>query len=169
MSKYRLSFVTNSSSSSFLCEICGHMESGYDMGASELGFAQCCNGHTFCEDHRLSPEITKEQLMEELKDKVKYYQQYSDDKWYKDQIEEHEQRLSLVPEMNEDKVTEEYLALFDGLPKEFCPICMLDEVRKEDILMYIEKKTDVKTSQVKLEIRQKFKDLSELRQYLKGE
>lgn len=29
--KYRKSFVTNSSSSSFICEVCGEVESGYDM------------------------------------------------------------------------------------------------------------------------------------------
>ena len=46
--KYRKDFVTNSSSSSFVCEICGNVDSGYDCSASELGFAECVNGHCFC-------------------------------------------------------------------------------------------------------------------------
>lgn len=33
--KFRSTFVTNSSSSSYVCEICGRTESGYDLGLSD--------------------------------------------------------------------------------------------------------------------------------------
>lgn len=33
--KFRKDFVTNSSSSSYVCEICGRTESGWDMELSE--------------------------------------------------------------------------------------------------------------------------------------
>lgn len=51
--KYRKDFVTNSSSSSFICEICGHDESGMDMRLEDAGMCSCENGHTFCESHLL--------------------------------------------------------------------------------------------------------------------
>jgi hypothetical protein len=54
--KIRNGFVSNSSSSSFICEICGHTEIGYDDSASDLGFAVCVNEHIFCEEHLLKDE-----------------------------------------------------------------------------------------------------------------
>lgn len=54
--KKRNGFVSNSSSSSFICEICNHTEVGYDDSLSDLGFAQCVNEHIFCEEHLLDNE-----------------------------------------------------------------------------------------------------------------
>lgn len=53
--KYRKSFVTNSSSSSFICEVCGEVESGYDMDYEEAGMVECEHGHMFCKSHLLKP------------------------------------------------------------------------------------------------------------------
>ena len=49
--KIRSGFVSNSSSSSFTCEVCGNTDAGYDVSMGELGFVGCENDHTFCEDH----------------------------------------------------------------------------------------------------------------------
>ena len=52
--KFRRGFVTNSSSSSFICQICGSVESGWDMSAWEAGFVECENGHEFCQEHMVN-------------------------------------------------------------------------------------------------------------------
>ena len=73
--KYRKCHVTNSSSSSFVCDICGRVESGWDMGLSEAGMYECVNGHTFCWDESL--KVSKEDLikiiLEEGWNKKTYY------------------------------------------------------------------------------------------------
>jgi len=49
--KIRTGFVSNSSSSSFICDVCGHEISGWDMCLSEAEMVECINGHTFCDEH----------------------------------------------------------------------------------------------------------------------
>ena len=48
--KFRKSFVTNSSSSSYISEYCGKEASGWDMSLSEAEMIECVNGHTVCEE-----------------------------------------------------------------------------------------------------------------------
>ena len=49
--KVRKGFVSNSSSTSYTCEICGGTESGWDSSPMEdFGFIECENGHIICMD-----------------------------------------------------------------------------------------------------------------------
>jgi hypothetical protein len=48
--KTRFGFVSNSSSSSFVCELCGNTEEGYEMSLSAAGMGECVNGHIICID-----------------------------------------------------------------------------------------------------------------------
>jgi hypothetical protein len=48
--KIRAGFVSNSSSSSFVCEISGSAEGGYDASPSDCGMARCVNYHTFMQE-----------------------------------------------------------------------------------------------------------------------
>ena len=52
--KIRLGFVSNSSSSSFTCDICGHTESGWDMCLSDAEMVESRHG-MYCEEHLLKP------------------------------------------------------------------------------------------------------------------
>ena len=59
--KFRKDFVTNSSSSSYTCDICGATESGWDISLEEAGMVECVNGHTICNDELL--EIPRKELI----------------------------------------------------------------------------------------------------------
>lgn len=49
--KKRNGFVSNSSTTSYTCDLCGHTESGYDSsGIDDFGFWRCENDHTICFD-----------------------------------------------------------------------------------------------------------------------
>jgi len=49
--KIRKGFVSNSSSNSFICDVCGETVSGWDMSLSEAEMVNCDEGHEFCESH----------------------------------------------------------------------------------------------------------------------
>uniref|UniRef100_A0A6M3LCM6 Uncharacterized protein n=1 Tax=viral metagenome TaxID=1070528 RepID=A0A6M3LCM6_9ZZZZ len=65
--KIRTKFVSNSSSSSFICDYCGHDESGWDLCLSEAAMVECTRGHTFCDEH-LPKEIIEVLNDEEQED-----------------------------------------------------------------------------------------------------
>jgi hypothetical protein len=55
--KIRLDYVTNSSSSSFVCEICGQSETQWDDTPD--WYLQCENYHGLCDDHIDEAELEK--------------------------------------------------------------------------------------------------------------
>jgi hypothetical protein len=50
--KIRKQFVSNSSSTSFTCDICGRTESGFDLCMSDVDFVESKYG-TYCAEHLL--------------------------------------------------------------------------------------------------------------------
>lgn len=54
--KIRLGFVANSSSSSFVCDVCGNTETGYSCGPSDFEMSYCENEHLMCNEHALHDE-----------------------------------------------------------------------------------------------------------------
>lgn len=54
--KFRAGFVSNSSSSSYICQVCGDTFEAYDQGISDFGLVQCERDHLFCESHAINPK-----------------------------------------------------------------------------------------------------------------
>lgn len=56
--KLRSGFVSNSSSSSYICEVCGDTFEAYDEGITHFSLVMCADhDHLFCEVHRINPNI----------------------------------------------------------------------------------------------------------------
>lgn len=135
--KYRKDFVTNSSSSSFICEICGANESGWDISLSEAGMVECVNGHTFCESEMA--DVDKEQIV-----KVMLEPEYNN----------HSE--SELKEMKEDYLKSELLDIDDmryEIPELFCPICQFVEYSEKDLSAYLLKKYNVSRDLVFAEVK----------------
>jgi len=60
--KIRKGFISNSSSTSFICEVCAETVSGWDVGLEEAEMYKCENGHIFCKDHAINGEELEEML-----------------------------------------------------------------------------------------------------------
>jgi len=57
--KTRQGFVSNSSSTSFTCDVCGNEQSGMDMSLRDCSMVKCVNDHTVCRDEMLNYESGK--------------------------------------------------------------------------------------------------------------
>jgi len=55
--KIRTGFVSNSSSSSFVCDICGQDASGWDLDLADAGMCECRRGHIICNHHITGEEV----------------------------------------------------------------------------------------------------------------
>ena len=57
--KIRRGFVSNSSSSSYTCLVCGETQSGWDVSLSDIEMFECENGHLVCQSHAVGEGIEK--------------------------------------------------------------------------------------------------------------
>ena len=137
--KYRKCHVTNSSSSSFVCDICGRVESDYDLGIKDAGMYQCVNGHTFCCDEAL--EVSKEDLIKII----------LEEGWNKTYIGD------ILTEEELNNMEREYLmkCYYDyyKIPECFCPICNFIEYSESDLSEYLLKEYGVSRDEVFAEVK----------------
>ena len=143
--KYRKDFVTNSSSSSFVCEICGRQESGMDMWLGDFDMVECVNGHVICQDEMLA--IPRDKFTQEILDYQEKYSEYCTTIYTKEQLDE----------MGEDEFLEIYFHLDDArssIPEECCPICQFYEYSNSHLARYLEKKYQVSRDEVFAQIKQ---------------
>ena len=133
--KFRKDFVTNSSSSSFVCEICGESETYYD-GLGEIGACSCENGHEFCQEHIL--DLPRNDMIQAILDVEKQYKDGDIEKHTKEELE------SLGDEELYDILTDD--SCYD-LPECLCPICQFIEYSQCDMVNFLLKEYKVPKSE----------------------
>ena len=141
--KIRTDYVTNSSSSSFVCEICGRTESGWDMCLSECDMMECVNGHIFCCDEALERPSKKEMVKEIL-----------EMEWVKLSDNEYSEEMLLA--LDEDKIFKEFYTEsgYYEIPECMCPICQFIEYSEYDLSAYLLKEYGISRDEVFEEVKQ---------------
>lgn len=142
--KFRKDFVTNSSSSSFVCDICGNVESGWDMSLREAEMVECVNGHTICQDEMLTPprEVMIRLIREEMESS------WSDMEYLTDEE---------LQAKTDDKLEELMMEREDGyysVPEECCPICQFIEYSNVDLAKFLEREYKVSRDEVFARVKQ---------------
>ena len=172
--KIRNGFVSNSSSSSFICEVCGQDASGWDMSLSDAEMYECENGHVFCEDHALSYGSEKEICIQLIKSSIEKWKERilenPNNVDYKNYLKGDEDLLKQVEETTEDDDFDfdnlmDELEFRYSVPAKYCPICQMNHVTDEDMVSYLFKKYDINEDDVKAEIKSTFNSYKEFKNY----
>lgn len=143
--KVRQGFVSNSSSSSFVCEVSGAVESGMDASPADLGFCTCENGHTFSQEFLVG--ITD---VEDLRTR------------YDMEDDEYEE---LSPE--EKAEADVYEGSGYNIPAKYCPICQMVHISRDDVFKLLVKDSGLTQDQYMESVKARFGTYEKLKEYLK--
>jgi len=162
--KVRNGFVSNSSSSSFTCDVCGTTESGMDASPSDFDMDTCVNGHTFCNDHSTvdRTSLTPEQYRDAIRNEIKKCTWLDKEKIQADIVE-----MEMVP----DDELEDYYndnCGVEGVPEYLCPICNFTSLSRDDGFLYLKKKFSMGDKEILESIKVHFKTYSDFNNFLIG-
>lgn len=146
--KTRSGFVSNSSSSSFTCNVCGETQSGMDMCRSDAGMFECEHGHLVCDGHQRKVEITDDDK------KALLLSRLAKQTWRKDIAEKTAEINAYTTSELEDPYRE---ACYDGSPSVLCPICSFEKLDDSEGLLYLLKKAGLTREQLAAQIGVEFK------------
>lgn len=150
MPKKRLGFVSNSSSSSFVCDVCRKKESGYDARLKDFDMSCCENGHEFCNGHmvREMSDLSRDELLKYAKDGFEYMNEDS--------------KSGFIADLEDAETPDDFMEIFEEMQDEYgesdvpafiCPICGFTHVNDSDLRRYLEKLHGVPSSSALGEIK----------------
>lgn len=130
--KIRNGFVSNSSSSSFICDVCGEVFEGWDATPHnpEFDCSVCPNEHIICNEH----------IVGEINPPMMYGCDHEFDR----------KTIKFCPECGEEALVEdeEYSISTDN-----CPICKFETYSDSDMSSYLEKTRGITREEVFEEVK----------------
>lgn len=154
--KRRDGFVSNSSSSSFICCVSGHVVSGMDMCLDESGMYNCVEQeHEFCTEFlvdgtsvvALKQEVRQDNSSVEdrwiIPDDADAAKRERYTRWNREAVEQRAELLTLLNEFPDDGSALDLLEELWGnhyehntVPAAMCPICSLQHIQDSDLLAW---------------------------------
>ncbi len=180
--KIRTGFVSNSSSSSFICQVTNEVYSGYDSSIDDFGLVKCENGHLFHEDHLVDFDMFSDERKLEIAAKFDVQTKIYDYKT-KNKIawnfsipvevkEDFEKDVKVIfdnmTEYEKDKAIED-ISDYDcreDVPACACPICTFGFIQPKLLIKYMHKKFGTSENEIKKEIKSKFSSFEEFTEFV---
>ena len=144
--KIRSTFVSNSSSSSYVCVICGHEESGWDLSMSEAEMISAAGNNSvyYCTDH-----LEANAIVNYIRGFAKYHEstKESESEMYTEMLfesgVEHEEFVKDCADLDDNGLSAKYdstmMYIFQeyGSPEEICILEKLEYITKTDMVRYL--------------------------------
>jgi len=142
--KIRNGFVSNSSTSSFICDFCGDVTADRDLSMEDAGMLKCENGHLFCNAHEDVPDLYSGNILfwQAFKKTMQKKLATCDNKYL---CEEIETCIQIITDClaSGDRVANKLDEAFDGdyyymlnedigMPEEYCPVCKRQKEMEKD-------------------------------------
>ena len=148
--KVREGFVSNSSSSSFVCSICGDSQVGYD-GQYDIRVWCCSHGHEFCEECMpRSPGKIADELAKDIESAIMTLELDVDEAKELRERGSHDERKDWILK---------YIT-YDDLDSNVCPVCNLEAMPDFILITYLCEKIGMNLEEVSAEIRSQYKNLN---------
>jgi len=156
-----MGFVSNSSSSNFICKVCGTIYEQYDESLGDLEVVCCSNGHYMCEEHILDPN---------RKQMISLIHMACNGETHGFNTDDEADYLHTISKMDEIDFMEYKWTFFksgrlrNNMPSCLCPICQFEVFDNRELKAYITKSYALDEEKIKDEIRKNFKNY---RQFIK--
>lgn len=143
--KTRYGFVSNSSSSSFVCCLSGEVFEVCDNRFRDFGLVSCKHGHVFKEEFALPDERKlpdRDEMIETLQERIDSKRECAEIEFLDDE--------ELQERYQEDVLDSEDRHFID---EAHCPICTMNRIPDSELLNYLLKKSKSNREKLAQEIR----------------
>ncbi len=168
--KERNGFVSNSSTSSFICQVCGREELGMD-GPGDFGMLYCENEHLFCEEEKVKPPKQKQtDMFPDIASKVPEKDEDDDDRY--EVAEKYCPICSFT--LFSDSDLAQLLQKMHGVTREevFAEVKKANKRRKKlydsEYNMFVSQKHEVDLAQLLKDTKAKYANYKEFRNFLRS-
>jgi hypothetical protein len=147
--KIRTGFVSNSSSSSFVCQVCGETYSGWDATLTDAEMESCDKGHLYCASHR-KKDLLIEEFVIYLKERA------SNEKLSEYTKKEAKETLEEIEKSNEETqkdIMNDWIH-DNSTPYVFCPLCNCEEINEEEAYRAIKEMKQMSIEEITLLIKE---------------
>lgn len=159
--KKRLDFVTNSSSSSYICDVCGHAEGGFDLCLSDVNMCECEYGHIICTEHTLIDVSSYE-------GRAKSYLASLDPVKCTELLAEY--NAATIDDLEDDdfeSICNDCGLYSDYVGSSACPICQMKNISYDDLHQYMVAKSGKPQSAIESEIQNNFLTYEDFVNYIR--
>ena len=132
--KVRNGFVSNSSGSSFVCDVSGAVKVGYDVGPREMGFLQCPQGHCFLEDYKVLGHISADMMRRSIINMI------NSKRWWRKPEHKQEEivKVNALPDADLEGWKKYALDYYEAdVMSEECPICTFTKPRNAEFVAFL--------------------------------
>ncbi len=160
--KIRQGFISNSSTTSFICDYCGEICASMDLVLSDAEMYECVNGHTVCDEH-INLNITTDDRRNLFTiNKYSYYEKTDEEK--NTIIALGDDEFNTWWEENDGDYK---CDLRSYLPASNCPICQFEMIMDSNATKYLLKELKITNKEMVKKVSEQFSSYDEFVEFLK--